>query len=113
MLNEQQLKDALTFQTYKAMQYELLSAKLEDHCKKLAEALELANKQLAGQQEILQRPDNTADLRATIDRYGQALRAIAYTKGPVQPEDIAADALGQPARGLGVPAGTAQDMDRW
>lgn len=107
MLNEQQLNEALAFQAFKAMQYELIAARLDAHCKQLDEALALMRKQNEEQQQLLQRPDQAEELSAEIDLLKQsnadlalhsaacesALRCIAYVEGPREPRDIAREVL--------------------
>jgi hypothetical protein len=88
MLNEQQMTDTLAFNAYKAMEYEVLCGKLDVLNKTLTEKLQLSQKELGEARDILQRPDESADLRstnailqATNDRFSKALRCIGYVEG--------------------------------
>lgn len=80
MLNEQQLTEALAFQSYKAMQFELIAGRLDAHCKQLDEALGLLRKQSEEQQQLLQRPDQTEELRAEIDLLKESNAELAKRK---------------------------------
>jgi len=97
MLNQQQLTDALAFQSYKAMQFENMAAQLEQHCKSLLEELQLLKKQNEEQQDILQKPaqdeERIISLRADLFKAEQALRCIAYVDGPKPHRQIAREAV--------------------
>lgn len=97
MLNQQQLTEALAFQSFKSMQLENMAAQLEQHCKSLLEELQLLKKQNEEQQDILQKPaqdeERIISLRADLFKAEQALRCIAYVDGPKPHRQIAREAV--------------------